>query len=243
MYRRNRIYITPEEQEKIKNTRILIAGAGLGSNIAECILRMGFLNITICDMDDIEVSNLNRQNYTWFDVKNSKAKTLGVRLKSINPNAIIKCHHLCLTESNSAEFIENCDIAINTMDFTSNAPFIFDDICLRNNIPVLHPYNLGWTACVFVITTNSNNLNNLITDPKLAELEIIEHIIMHNDRNIDINWLKQALVEYKEENGETPPPQLAPASFFTAGLCANILYKIANKQTIKTFPKVYLIDA
>ncbi|MBD5346380.1 MAG: ThiF family adenylyltransferase, partial [Bacteroides sp.] len=35
-YNRNRIYVSPEEQEKIRETRILLGGAGIGSIIAEC---------------------------------------------------------------------------------------------------------------------------------------------------------------------------------------------------------------
>ena len=42
MYSRNRIYIKPDEQEKIKHFRVLLGGAGLGSVIAECALRLGF---------------------------------------------------------------------------------------------------------------------------------------------------------------------------------------------------------
>ena len=35
-YNRNRIYLTEEEQLKIKNVRILLGGAGIGSLLAEC---------------------------------------------------------------------------------------------------------------------------------------------------------------------------------------------------------------
>lgn len=45
-YQRNRIYITPEEQCKVKETKILLGGVGLGSVIAECALRLGFETIT-----------------------------------------------------------------------------------------------------------------------------------------------------------------------------------------------------
>ena len=62
-YSRNRIYISDEEQEKIRNVRILLGGAGIGSVIAECALRMGFEDIVIVDGDKVELSNLNRQNY------------------------------------------------------------------------------------------------------------------------------------------------------------------------------------
>lgn len=43
-YSRNRIYIGEEQQERIKQVRVLLGGAGIGSIIAECALRFGFEN-------------------------------------------------------------------------------------------------------------------------------------------------------------------------------------------------------
>ena len=50
-YNRNRIYVSEDEQEKVRETRILLGGAGIGSIIAECALRFGFENIVIVDGD------------------------------------------------------------------------------------------------------------------------------------------------------------------------------------------------
>ena len=48
-YDRNHLYITDEEQQKIKETRLLFGGVGIGSVIAECALRFGFERMTIVD--------------------------------------------------------------------------------------------------------------------------------------------------------------------------------------------------
>ena len=75
-YNRNRIYVSPEEQEKVRDTRILLGGAGIGSIIAECALRFGFEDIVIVDGDKVELSNLNRQNYVKSDIGKPKAESL-----------------------------------------------------------------------------------------------------------------------------------------------------------------------
>jgi sulfur carrier protein ThiS adenylyltransferase len=55
-------YLEKTELSKIKNTKILIAGAGgVGSNAAMLLVRCGFEKITIIDYDELEPSNLNRQ--------------------------------------------------------------------------------------------------------------------------------------------------------------------------------------
>ena len=53
-YDRNRLYITEEEQQKIRDTKIVFGGAGIGSVIAECALRFGIENITFVDGDKVE---------------------------------------------------------------------------------------------------------------------------------------------------------------------------------------------
>ena len=50
-YRRNRIYVDAEEQEKVREFRVFLGGAGIGSIIAECALRFGFETLTIVDGD------------------------------------------------------------------------------------------------------------------------------------------------------------------------------------------------
>ena len=117
-YSRNRLYITGEEQDKIKTTPILLAGSGIGSNIAECALRFGFEDITVVDGDVVELSNLNRQNYTEENISENKAEALCNRLKAINPAADIKFHSEFITPENIDEIVDNCQIAINALDFT-----------------------------------------------------------------------------------------------------------------------------
>ena len=67
-YIRNNIHIKEEDQQRIKDFPVLIGGCGIGSYIAECLLRMGFENLTIADGDVVELTNLNRQNYTSKDI-------------------------------------------------------------------------------------------------------------------------------------------------------------------------------
>lgn len=165
-YSRNRLYVADYDQDKIKNTPILLAGSGIGSNIAECALRFGFENITIIDGDVVEFSNLNRQNYTEENILEYKAEALYNRLKTINPAANIKFHSEFITSENVEKIINNCHIAVNALDFTSDIPLVFDELCQKKGITVLHPYNLGWGGLVTVITPESLRLDSLTTEEK-----------------------------------------------------------------------------
>ncbi len=241
-YSRNRIYLNANEQETIKNYPIILGGCGIGSVIAECILRLGFENITIIDGDQVELSNLNRQNYTQNDVSIDKTEAIKNRLKSINENATITVHNCFLTTENVEQYIKGHKIAINALDFTSEVPLVFDKICQENNIPILHPYNLGWGGLVTVIAPNGLALNTIEKfDENFSELNMVEYASNYlKFWGTPHTWIDDIIEKYKNEEESLPPPQLSIASWTVAGMCAHLLFNIATNKEYKKFPEFYL---
>lgn len=240
-YSRNRLYISQQKQEKIKHIPILIGGCGLGSNIAECILRLGFEKITIVDGDNVELSNLNRQNYVENDISKPKVQQLYQRLKSINPEAKISTFPNFITEKNIDEILEGHHIAINSLDFDSNIPLIFDKKCQEKGMFVLHPYNLGWGGLVTIIHPKGSSINSLQSEENFNELSVVDYVASYsrfwNNRKV---WLEKIIHQYKAETQPQSPPQLSVASNIVAGMCANILYNISTNKECKFFPEFYL---
>ena len=242
-YERNQLYINEEQQNRIKNTKILIAGIGLGSAIAETALRLGFENLTIIDGDKVETSNLNRQNFTQNNVGYSKTDALRKRLLAINPDARIKAFAEFLTAENIEAYLNSSEIAINTLDFDTEAPFMFDEKCNKRNIPVIHPYNLGWAAGVFVVNTKSKQIAELKTENEKTELSVVDFMLNNLPENAsNVDWLRQVAQKYKE-SGLQSPPQLAVASQLVAALTTRLLFKIANNIEVKPFPYSYFLSA
>lgn len=239
-YLRNRIYLSEKEQEQIKNTRIFLGGAGIGSIIAECALRFGFENITIVDGDKVEESNLNRQNYVSADIGKYKAEVLAKYLKRINPKAIIDCHNVFINHENVKELVEKHDIAINALDFKSNIPFVFDKICKEYGITVLHPYNFGWAGFLTIVKPDGYQLTELTTDPIHFELRLAEYVARYGEFwRLPTEWMNTVIDQYKKEKKELPPPQLSVASWIVGGYCVNAMYNIATGKPIQYFPKFY----
>lgn len=239
LYQRNRIYLTNEEQNFIKAYPVLIAGCGIGSNIAECALRFGFENLTLIDGDTVEQSNLNRQNYTLNDLSFFKSERLFKRLKEINPDADIKFHTGYIDHNNISALIKDHKIAVNALDFASDIPLYFDQLCQEKDISVLHPYNLGWAASVAVITPDSENLQSV--SGNFNELEMVKFIIgdlKSKDKNY--NWLESILDTYISEEEKLSPPQLSVASWILGGICTQLLYLIATQREIRKFPDYYI---
>lgn len=240
-YLRNRIYVNEEEQKKIKSFQILLAGAGIGSVIAECALRFGFENITIIDGDIVETSNLNRQNYIKKDIGQFKATALTKRLLEINPNANIVAYNCFINENNIEDFVIGHDVAINALDFNNSVPFLFDDACKENAIPVLHPYNIGWAGLVTIIMPDSPSLKIITESPKGFEVSFVEYATEYlRYWGHPLEWIEEIVKAYKNEIPKSPPPQLAIGSWILGGLCVNILFNLATGRTLKYFPKFYL---
>lgn len=241
-YSRNRIYLTESEQEKIKRVPVLIGGAGIGSVIAECILRFGFENITIVDGDTVELTNLNRQNYTENDIGFSKTEAIKKKLLSINSKANVKTYNCFIDENNIEEIIEGHKIAINALDFTTDIPLLFDQLCREREIPILHPYNLGWGALVAVINSDSLLLDSISRNKeKFNEVHVVEYASSYMKFwGKPQNWLDEIIESYKNEQEVLPPPQLSIASWLVASMCTNLIYKIVTNKKIKTFPEFYM---
>lgn len=242
MYRRNYLYINRERQERLKNFHILIGGCGLGSVIAECALRLGFENISIIDGDKVELSNLNRQNYVHTDIGKFKVESLKDRLLQINQEARIDAIPKFLTVDNIVGYLDKgFDVAINTIDFTSDIPFLFDEVCCSSNIPVLHPLNLGWGGGVIVIDQNSRKLNELQPVYSGFELCMAQHILKElKQMGRAPEYLSDIINEYSRiKKQDISPPQLSVASFLVASMCTTLMYELCLKKSVKTFPEIY----
>lgn len=244
LYSRNRIYITKEQQEKIKNTRILLGGAGLGSVIAECALRIGFEKITIIDGDRVELSNLNRQNYTREDIGNYKAEALAMRLFAINPYADITYHNEYISRNNLDRLIKNCDIAINALDFKDSSPIYFDEKCHQLGIYTLHPYNFGWGGMVMIMSPDGLTLRDLMKDDNHEnfELKMAQYVDGYSQYwNISENkWFHEIVTAYSKDTIKYPVPQLSIGCCISAALCVNTMVRLILGQKVKLCPKFYL---
>lgn len=239
-YSRNRIYISDEEQEKIQNVRILLGGAGIGSVIAECALRMGFEDIVIVDGDKVELNNLNRQNYVQSDIGKPKAECLAKRLLKINPKAKIKYYNVFIDNDNVLELLEGVTIAINALDFKSNIPFVFDELCSEHKIPVLHPYNFGWGAFLTIVKPGGYKLSELSTTYEGFELKMAEYVARYGEFwRLPSDWMNPIVEQYGKKDMETSQLQLSIASWIVSGYCVNAMYNLVVGKPVQYFPKFY----
>ena len=117
---------------KIKNTKILVIGAGAGGNeVLKNLALMGFGNFTIVDFDPIEDSNLSRTTlFSKDDIGKSKAEVAAKALLQISlhesPN--IQGINAKIQDVGRQVFLEN-DIVVCCVD-TMDARAYINDWCV-----------------------------------------------------------------------------------------------------------------
>jgi molybdopterin/thiamine biosynthesis adenylyltransferase len=126
-------------QEKFKNARALVIGAGgLGCPVLQYLCAAGIGTIGIVDFDLIELHNLHRQIlYTAADIGKSKAVTAAEKLKQQNPHIQVNEHNVLLNEENAAGIIQQYDLVLDGSD-NFETRYLVNDACVKANKPLVY---------------------------------------------------------------------------------------------------------
>ena len=104
-------------QAKFTGATVAICGlGGLGSNIAVSLARAGVGRLILIDFDQVDISNLHRQQYMADQIGLYKTEALTENLKRIAPYVEIISHTTRITEENFREFLQDADIICEAFD-------------------------------------------------------------------------------------------------------------------------------
>ena len=145
-----------EGQQKIKNAKVLLIGAGgLGSPVSMYLAAAGVGKLGIVDFDTVSYSNLQRQViFNTDDVGKHKAETVKKKLNDINPNTEIETYNTKLTKENALEIIKGYDIiADGTDNFASR--YLINDACVLLGKPDVYASILIFEGQVSVFDSGS----------------------------------------------------------------------------------------
>jgi len=126
-------------QEKLKNAKILVVGAGgLGCPVLQYLTSAGVGKITIIEFDKVDETNLQRQVlYGSDDVGKLKSIIAKNRLEHLNSLVDASVINLRLDSSNSLNIVKNFDVIVDATD-NFEARYIINDSCVILNKPMVH---------------------------------------------------------------------------------------------------------
>lgn len=145
-FSRNIGWVTPAEQQRLRQTRVAIAGlGGVGGAHALTLARLGVGKFCIADFDNFEVHNFNRQvGASMSTLGLPKAEVLARMLRDINPEADVQVFADGVTSGNVAEFMDGVDVYVDGIDFFAmEARRLLFNTCERLKIPALTAAPLG----------------------------------------------------------------------------------------------------
>lgn len=134
----NRLYGNNGSQI-IQNSHFCVIGiGGVGSWAAEALARNGVGEITLIDLDDICVTNVNRQIHALtHTVGLSKVEVMSDRIKAINPECKVHLVEDFVTPDNLFDLLlSTFDYVIDAIDSVNVKTKIIAH-CKRNKLPII----------------------------------------------------------------------------------------------------------
>lgn len=146
-----------EGQEKLLNSRVLVAGAGgLGSPVLYYLAAAGVGTLGVVDFDAVNMSNLHRQILHFTDdLGKNKVDSAEEKLKKLNPGINVIKHAVRLNENNIENIVRQYDVVIDAVDNFSTR-YLISDCCYLMNKPLVEGAVLGFEGILMTIIPNKS---------------------------------------------------------------------------------------
>lgn len=106
-----------EKQKRFQTATVAVCGlGGLGSNIAVALARAGIGRLILIDFDQVDLSNLHRQQYMIAQIGMFKTEALACNLRQINPYLDLETHTVRISEENAVSLLKKADIICEAFD-------------------------------------------------------------------------------------------------------------------------------
>jgi molybdopterin-synthase adenylyltransferase len=249
---RNSGYVSDDLQRLVRRTRLLIAGCGIGSTIAEACVRLGFEHITLVDKDVVEDHNLNRQDFIAADIGTPKVEALARRLLSINPSASIRAVNDWVSPENAASLVDEADIVVDTIDLLSlEAIVALHDAGRAKRKPVVAPLSVGWGAAAIYFPPDSTctfrSIFDLPPSGPVGHISYVGQFMRFIDRlepdltEDVVRALRRTLTKL-DDGRPCPAPHVSVGSWAVGSLAATLVVRVLKGEPITPAPQMIFLN-
>ena len=210
-----RLYGT-EALETFRTSKVAVVGiGGVGSWVAESLARTGFENIHLIDMDDICVTNTNRQIHTnKTTVGQLKVEAMAERLRAINPDINAVPIMDFLTKDNIPQYLTGFDFVIDAIDSVKVKAALIA-WCKRNKVPIITTGAAGGQMDPTQITIG--DLNKTYNDPLARKVRTELRREYNFSRNQQRNYSVMCVYSTEQLNYPQPDGSICKQKAFTDG--------------------------
>lgn len=125
--------------EKFTQAHVAIIGiGGVGSWASEALARSGIGKITMVDLDELCVTNINRQLHAMDgEIGKQKTDAMAERIRLINPECQVTCEQTFFNEKTADRLLSSgYDFVIDAIDLMMQKAFLIAE-CTKRDIPVV----------------------------------------------------------------------------------------------------------
>jgi len=244
-FSRNLGFLSHEEQTKLRNARIAIAGlGGTGGAQVHALSRMGIGRFHLADPDTFELVNFNRQSgATVPNIGRLKTEVARETILAINPEAEIQTFESGVSVENIDTFLEGVDVVLDSLDF-----YCFEERSLLYSsarekglwVLTAPPLGFGFTLLIF--------------DPKGMKFEdyfgfhsgmterqrVVALIAGIAPKSFMLNYLDRSQPDFEGRR----LPSVGAAPFMIAGvMAAEVTRILTGKGQAMAAPTIYQFDA
>ncbi len=128
-----------EGLERIRRAHVCVVGlGGVGSWAVEALARSGLGELTLVDLDDVCISNVNRQLHALEgELGKPKVEVMARRVRAINPDCVVHARQAFFLKSNAHEILQGgFDYVLDAFDSPSRKCALIA-LCRAKAIPAI----------------------------------------------------------------------------------------------------------
>lgn len=238
---RNKNIITAEEQKKLSNFSVAIAGLSVGGNIATTLLYTGISRnrLKLADFDTLETTNLNRVRGRLTDIGDRKIDIVKRQLFELDPYIEVETFETGLSEESLTKFVAGepkTGLVFEIIDDFKMKIMIRKE-AKKQRVPVVMLTSIG-DRILIDIERYDTEPETKIFNGKVEE-EVLEDILagkltLEDEKRyalqiVGLDNLPQRVVESVKSIGQTlvGRPQLMSTVTIASGIASFITRKIA----------------
>jgi molybdopterin/thiamine biosynthesis adenylyltransferase len=243
-FSRNHGITTQEEQQKLKNATVAIAGmGGVGGDYLITLLRTGIGHFKIADFDTFELANFNRQyGATVSTIGRSKIEVMTELALDINPEASIKTYN-GVNEETIDDFLVGVDVFIDAIEFFEiKAHRLVTNACMKKGIIAIFGVPLGFGTSVLVYKPEGMSFDDYFDvdyDAPLAQ-QALKMALGIAPAAFHINYIKPGAFKF----GNRQAPSMASGCKLTTGfVITQVILALLHPDELKPLPHYINYDA
>jgi molybdopterin/thiamine biosynthesis adenylyltransferase len=237
--------LKPEEQERLRSSRVAIAGmGGVGGVHLITLARLGIGAFHIADPDRFELVNFNRQyGATLRSLGQGKAEVMAEEARAVNPELQLRVYSEAITPENVSEFLEGVDVFVDGIDFfeIDTRRHIFRE-ARRRGIWAITAGPIGFSAAWLVFSPTGMSFDEYfdLNDRMDRADQLVAFLVGLTPRATQRAYLDLTQVDPRTGTG----PSAGLACHLCSGVVAAEIFKILlGRSPIRPAPWYFQFDS